>query len=148
MEDRTIRGVLAGILAGIIMNLWNLIDFYLFHITDIRFLDWSSVLVTWSRPTNSFTTIFFLAVNLLWDGFLGILFAQLLVSITSKGIIIKSSIFSLICWFTFKIIANLYRVPFLSGQQSIPGSISNVIGVIIWGITLGIILKRMEKHPT
>lgn len=143
--DRTFRGLIAGIAASIIMNIWNLLDFYLIHITQIRFLDWASVLLTWSKPTSSFATIFHLIIQLLWGGLLGILFVHLLVSTTSRGIIIKSTYFGLMCWFSFKIIVNLFRVPFLSGIQPVPGAMSNVFAVILWGISLGFILKRLEK---
>lgn len=40
--DRTTRGLLAGIIASIPMNAWNLFDYYFLHITQIRFLDWVS----------------------------------------------------------------------------------------------------------
>lgn len=143
--DRTFRGLTAGILAGIIMNLWNLPDYYFMQITQIRFLDWAAVLVTWSRPTSSFVTIVFLIIHLLWDGLLGIVFAHLLVSITTKGIIIKSCFFSVMIWFIFKILVNLCRVPFLSGIQPIPGAMSNLFAVILWGISLGYILMRLDK---
>ncbi|HWQ71628.1 MAG TPA: hypothetical protein VN370_04820, partial [Desulfitobacteriaceae bacterium] len=143
--DRTFRGLLAGMAAGLIMNLWNLADFYLLKITQIRFLDWAAVLITWSKPADSLATIFSFTIQLLWDGLLGILFAHLLVSITSRGIIIKSAYFSLMCWFIFIIIVNLFRVPFLSGVQSVPGAISNVFAVILWGISLGFTLKRLDR---
>jgi hypothetical protein len=143
--DRTIRGLIAGIIAGVFQNAWNLIDYYLFHITDIRFLDWVSVLLIWSRPKTGFFSVFCLLMQLFWDGFLGIIFAHILVSITSKSLIIKSTLYSLMLWFIFKGIVNLFRVPYLSGVQSIPGAMSNVFAIILWGIVLGLVLKKLDK---
>jgi hypothetical protein len=71
--DRTLRGLFAGVAAGAIMNLWNLLDFYFIHITQLRFLDWAAVLVSWSKPKGSFNTIFYLIMQLLWDGMLGMI---------------------------------------------------------------------------
>lgn len=143
--DRTIRGLLAGVIAGIVKDSWNLIDYYFLHITEIRFLDWAAILATWSRPRNSLGTVFFLMLQILWDGFLGIIFAHLLISITTRYLIVKSIFFSLMLWFAFKIIVNLYRVPLLSGIQPQPGAISNVMAVILWGVIMGLVLKKLDK---
>lgn len=143
--DRTLRGLLAGVIAGSAMNVWNLLDYYFFHITKIRFLDWASVLLSWSKPHTAGETVIYLTIHLLWDGFLGIIFAHLLVPITSTGVIIKSTLYGVLLWFSFKIIVNLYRVPVLSGLQPFPGAISNLLAVILWGIVLGIVLKKLDK---
>ena len=143
--DRTIRGLLAGVIAGIVKDGWNLIDYYFLHITEIRFLDWAAILATWSRPRNSLSTVFFLMLQILWDGFLGIIFAHLLISITTRYLILKSILFSLMLWFVFKIIVNLYRVPLLSGIQPQPEAISNVMAVILWGVIMGLVLKKLDK---
>lgn len=81
--DRTLRGLLAGAIAGIAMNFWNLLDYYFFHIIQIRFLDW----------------------------------------------------------------VNLYRVPVLSSSQPVPGALSNLLAVILFGIVLGLVLKKLDKPP-
>jgi len=143
--DRTIRGLLAGVIAGIVKDSWNLIDYYFLHITEIRFLDWAAILATWSRPRNNLSTVFFLMLQILWDGFLGIIFAHLLISITTRYLILKSILFSLMLWFVFKIIVNLYRVPLLSGIQPQPEAISNVMAVILWGVIMGLVLKKLDK---
>ncbi len=144
--DRTLRGLSAGLVAGIIKNAFNLFDYYFLNITNIRFIDWAAVLVTWSRPTGTFLTIFFLIITLLWDSLLGAVFAHVIFYTSSRRIFIKSTVFSLTAWFMFKIIVNLYRVPFLSGKQSTPGGMSNVLAVLLWGISLAFILKILEKN--
>ena len=144
--DRTLRGFLAGAVAGFAMNFWNLLDYYFFHITQIRFLDLAAVLLTWSKPQTVFATVIHLIIQMLiWNGFLGIIFAHLLVSITSRGLIIKSTIYSLLLWFFFKITVNFYRVPVLSGMQPLPGALSNLLAVILFGIVLGLVLKKLDK---
>lgn len=143
--DRTTRGLLAGIIAGIAMNIWNLFDFFILKITEIRFLDWLSVLLTWDKPANIFQEIIALLLQIIvWDGFLGIVFAYLVALTTSKGIVYKSTLYGLLLWFLFKVIVNFYRVPVLSGLQSYPGALSNLMAVILWGIILGITLKILE----
>lgn len=144
--DRTTRGLLAGIIAGVAMNVWNLFDYYILHITEIRFLDWLAVLLTWAKPANSFQEVISLVLQIIvWDGFLGVIFVHLVVLSTSKGIIYKSIFYGLVLWFLFKVIVNFYRVPVLSGLQPYPGALSNLMAVIIWGIIMGITLKIFEK---
>ncbi|UWG96229.1 hypothetical protein LPY66_15160 [Dehalobacter sp. DCM] len=144
--DRTTRGLLAGIIAGIAMNVWNLFDYYVFHITKIRFLDWLWVLLTLDKPENSLQSVIALIIQIIiWDGFLGVVFAHLLVMITSQGIVYKSTIYGLLLWFSFKVAVNFYRIPVLSGIQPFPGALSNLLAVILWGIILGLILKIFEK---
>ncbi|MFZ7102713.1 MAG: hypothetical protein ACOWWO_08645 [Peptococcaceae bacterium] len=146
--DRTTRGLLAGITAGVAMNTWNLFDYYFLHLTEIRFLDWLAVLITWTKPANTFQTVIALVLQtVIWDGFLGILFAHLVVLVTSEGIVYKSTLYSALLWFTFKVIVNLYRVPFLSGPGEQPhfGRLSNLLAIIIWGIIMGIMLKKLNK---
>lgn len=144
--DRTTCGFLAGIIGGIAMNIWNLIDYYVLHITQIRFLDWFIVLATLDKPTNAYMAVIGLILQItVWDGFLGILFAHLVPLITSKGIVYKSTLYGVLLWFIFKTIVNLYNVPVLSGMQPFPGGLSNLLAIILWGIVLGVVLKRF-KH--
>lgn len=145
--DRTTRGLLAGIIASISMNAWNLFDYYFLGITQIRFLDWVSVLLTLDKPFNTTVAVISLLIQMIvWDGFLGAVFAHLVPLITSRGLVYKSTLFSLVLWFSFKIIVNLYHVPFLSGKQAYPGGLSNLLAVIVWGIVMGLALKRLEKE--
>ena len=144
--DRTTRGFLAGIIAGAVMNAWNLIDYYFLHITEIRFLDWFSILTSWAKPENIFEAIIALIFQtVLWDGFLGVVFAHLIFLITSKGVVYKSVVYSLLCWFFFKVMVNFYHVPLLSGKQSLSGRLSNIMAAILWGIIMGLTLRKLDK---
>lgn len=145
--DRTTRGLVAGIIAGIAMNAWNLFDYYLLHITELRFLDWLSVLLTWKKPENSFQTVIALILQtVVWDGFLGIIFAHITVLTTSRLVVCKSVLYSVLLWFIFKTIVNLYRVPFLSADLPYNGRLSNLLAAIIWGIVMGLVLKALDKR--
>lgn len=129
------------------MEAWNLFDHYYLHLTQVRFLDWVSVLVTLKEPHN---TLGFMASLLfqviVWNGFLGALFAQMLTVTTSYGVVYKAVIFSLILWFVFKIVVNLYQVPILSGIHSVAGALSGLGAIILWGLTLGFALKRLDRY--
>ncbi len=144
--DRTTNGLLAGIIAGIAMNAWNLFDYYILHFTEIRFSDWFTALTTWDKPVNSIqVAIHLIFTIILWDGFLGIVFAHLINLINPKGLVYKAVFYSMLLWFFFKIIVNFYHVPVVSGAQPFPKAISNVLAIIIWGVILGLLLKKFEN---
>lgn len=145
--DRTLRGLVAGIIAGVVMNIWNLTDFYLFHISNLRLLEWVAVLTSGKKSQSSFQATTDFLVQIIWDGFLGIIFALLLTKITSKGVIIKSIVYSSLCWFFFRSIATLFRLEPLITGQTFPERFSNLMGAVLWGLVLGVLLKRFDRLP-
>lgn len=145
--DRTFRGLIAGIIAGIIMNIWNLTDFYLFRISNLRLLDWVAVLTSGEKSRSVFQSITDLIIQLIWDGFLGVIFAHLLVKITSEGIIVKSVIFGTLCWFLFRALAIVFKVTPLIAGYNFPSRLSSLLGAVLWGVVLGFFLKKFEEIP-
>jgi hypothetical protein len=145
--DRTFRGLIAGMIASIAMNIWNLIDYYFFHITHLRFLDWIAVLASGEKPQSIFEVIVDLILVILWNGVLGIIFAHLLMKITSRGVIVKSSIYGLLLCFAFHTITVLYRIAPITAGQTFPGRLSILLAALLWGIILGWVLKKFDTVP-
>ena len=147
--DRTLMGLVAGLIAGAAMNAWNLFDFYLLNLTQVRLVDWASCLTVWMRPTSTADIGLFLFIHLVWTGFLGVVFAHLVRLITSRHMLIKSTLYSLVLWFTFKVIINLYQVPFISGRPNpeLLGGLSMIFSAVLWGIVLGLMLRALDKEP-
>lgn len=143
--DKTFSGFFAGIYAGLIVSVISLPAYYWFHIVKIRFLDWTAILVLRDLPQNIPETIYALLLQLLWDGFLGIIFAFLLPLMSAKGYKTKGAIYGLFLSFIFCSIAVLFRVPFLSAKVPFVTVLFNQLCVIIWGIFLAVILKKLEK---
>jgi hypothetical protein len=145
--DRTFRGLIAGVIASVFMNAWNLMDYYFINFTNLRFLDWVAVIASGTKPSSNFEVIVDLVIAFIWDGALGVIFAHLLTKITSRGVIIKATIYSALLWFIFHGIAVFYRLtPILEGQ-TFPGRFSNFLSSILWGIILGWILKKLDTIP-
>lgn len=145
--DRTFRGLLSGLIAGIVMNIWNFTGVYLLRISNVRLLDWVAVLTSGAKSQSVIQAITDLIIQIIWDGFLGITFAHLLVKITSRGIIIKSVLFATILWFFFRAVAILYRITPLYVGQAFAERLFNLLGAVLWGVILGILLKRFDKTP-
>lgn len=146
--DRTCRGLTAGLAGGVAMNAWNLFDYYFLHITRIRFLDWAAVLLTWHRPQSFIEGTVALVVQNVWNAFMGAVFAHLIAAITSRALALKSVVYSLIAWFTYKGVVNIARVPVLSDHQTFSGRMSNLLAVIVWGLVVALALERLERSET
>lgn len=145
--DRTFRGLTAGIIAGIAMNIWNVVDYYFLHMTHILLLDYVAVLTSGNRSMSVFQAIIDLIVQIIWDGYLGIVFSHLITKITSQGIIIKSVLYGTLCWFFFRVVVVLFRIDPLIKGEGFFGRFSHLLGAILWGAVLGILLKKFEKEP-
>jgi hypothetical protein len=145
--DRTFRGFVAGLIAGVAMNIWNLTDYYFFHISNLRLLDWVAVLASGEKSQSIFQVTTDLIFQIVWDGLLGVVFALLLVKITSRGVIVKSALYGTLLWFIFRAVAILFKVTPLIARQTFSGRFSNLMAAILWGIILGLMLKRFDKIP-
>lgn len=142
--DRTLKGFIAGIGASLVVNAIQLPAYYWFHIIKIRFLDWAAILVMRGLPQNTAETIFALVQQLLWDGLLGSIFALMLPHISSKGYPIKGAIYGALLAFIFCSIAIMFRLPFLTEKVPLGTVLFNELCVLLWGIILAVILKKLE----
>ena len=50
--DRFHRGFIAGVISGIFLNVYNFICYYILKVTEIRFVDWTSIMAYGHRPEN------------------------------------------------------------------------------------------------
>lgn len=144
MEDRFTRGFIAGIIAGIAMNVPNYISFYLLDYAKLRFLDYASIALFGHRPLN-FTEIVVAQISqIFFAGFLGIIFAYLITGITSRNHLLKGWVFSLFIWFITFAIAIVFRMPDIS-KPATESVISNSVGATVYGLCLPAILGLLDN---
>ncbi len=145
--DRFHRGFIAGVIAGVFLNIYNFISYYVFKITEIRYIDWTSILMFGHRPENMNAIIVNIIFQLLWDGFLGVIFVYLIPKATSRGYLIKGPLYATFLTFVFRSIAELYRVPFLTDKFPLMTFQVDIVGVILWGLILTFTLKQLDQYP-
>lgn len=143
--DRTLRGLTAGIIAAIPKYLWNLIDYYWLHLNNLRFIDWSGMLMMGHIPDSTLDFIFASFLLFLCDGIIGIAFTYLLGKTTSRGFIIKGLVFSYVVTFIFRTLVLFYRIPVLSDSQTSLRMMSSMFAGFLWGGLTGLILKWLDK---
>ncbi len=143
LNDRFTRGFLAGLIAGIAMNFFSAISYYL-NWVEIRFIDWAGVLIFGQLPQGVFEITSSVLGQLLFTGVLGSIYAFLIIIISSKNNIFKGILYSLFIWFTSYALGILFRVPDLTHFDL--GTItSNFTGALIFGYVLALSLKWLDE---
>jgi uncharacterized membrane protein YagU involved in acid resistance len=143
LKDRFFRGAIAGVIAGIPMNIWSYFAYYT-NITEIRFVDWAAILIYGHKPTTLIQLIFAQFIQFIWVGFLGVLFAYAVPIITSRGVLLKGAFYGLFVGFAVYSITTILKVQYLA-KTPFDNAISNHIGGLIWGIVMAEVLRRMSK---
>lgn len=143
--DRFFRGLIAGMLGGVAMNLWTLVALYVLNWEIIRFVDWAGIILFGDLPRSHLQGLFALWMQILWSGLLGVGFAFLIPQVTSQGYLIKSAFYGVIVGFFSYAIPTLLQVPILA-EHSFATVFSNHTGGLIWGLVLGASLKWLDKR--
>jgi len=143
MKDRFTRGFMAGVLAGLISSVWNIISYHLINMSTIRFLDFAAILTYGRRTRTIWEALFSWAATVFFYGLSGIIFIYLIKIVTSENLIFKGFLFGITTWFFSYTITYLFKIPELS-RISFLTAFSNFIGAVIYGIALGYVLKILD----
>ncbi|MCK8826785.1 hypothetical protein MWH25_03370 [Natroniella acetigena] len=141
--DRTYKGLFAGTISAIIMNSINLTFFYVFNLTEIRFIDWTGLVMLGRIPDNTFEIVYILIIQIFWTGSLGIFFCLLIPHLSSQGNIVKGGLYAFLLTFIFRSVVILYDIAPLN-NISTTTSLINVTSAFLWGLILALILQRLE----
>jgi len=138
LRDRFTRGLIGGIVGGIVMNIFNLFSYYL-GIAELRYIDWAAVVIYGTKPENMIETVFALVGQIIFAGVLGIIFAYLIIFVSSTNYLLKGAVFGAVIWFLLYGISLLYKI-----ESTIPlhfdTAASDLVGSIIFGVILSKIL--------
>lgn len=146
MENRFERGFIAGIIGGIIMNVWSFISGYI-QFTEVRIVDWGGIMFFGHTPPFTLIeTIVALGLQLGFSGFLGVIFAFLIPVITSRNLYFKGLVYSAAVWFLIYGVTTLFRVP-----GTVPATVgtvfSNLISAFLFGLGTAFYLKQFSAAP-
>lgn len=144
LEDRFLRGFLAGVIASLIQNTVNLFSYHVLNYAKKRYLDFASEMLLGRMPETLFEAIFAQISQILFSGFLGVLFAYLLVSINTKNYLFKGWLYAIILWFFIYASGIAFKIPSLH-KVAIQTAVSNFIGTTIYGLVLAETLHRLDK---
>lgn len=135
MEDRLTRGFVAGIAGGVVSNAWSMFA-GLMGWTTVRQADLIAVLVYAHTPPFERSEITLaLICHLMISGVLGIIFAYWVLRVTSRNLLVKGWIFSVVAYFTAEMIPTLFQIP---GTIPTPlkTALCDFVGATIFGLVL------------
>ncbi|OWZ82847.1 hypothetical protein [Natranaerobius trueperi] len=142
MHDRFYYGFISGILAGIfplIINLGSL----LVNLTTLIWSDFMSVYIIGRTPEGMLETLFFIVVQFVFLGVVGILFNFLLPHILSERIALKGFVYGIVVWFVLFTMPTLLGIPKLE-ELPIKTAITHLFSAGAWGIALALILNKIN----
>jgi len=142
--DRFTRGFIAAIPGWLLMNIWSYIAYQL-NFSELRYVDWASVMIFGNLPLNHLEGIVALFIHLIFMGFLGVIFTFLVPEITSKHLWLKGIVFSIVVGFAIHAIPILFKTPHLI-RTSLTTTITDYLGGIIWALTFAYSLKWINNR--
>ncbi|HMM20413.1 MAG TPA: hypothetical protein PKA10_06715 [Selenomonadales bacterium] len=140
MEDRLVRGFVAGVIGGVAANLWSFLAGYL-QWTTLRYADWTAIIIFAHRPPfTAGETVWATLIQIGFSGGLGVIFAYLLLLIESRNILFRGWLYAEAVWFLIYGVTTLFQV---DGSFPLPLKtvISNSIAAAIYGLVLAQNLK-------
>ncbi len=143
MKDRVTAGLISGIIAGIAMNIIDWIAVFLGLYRE-RLLDWAAVLLYGHLPRTTMEIAFAQLCQILFAGFLGLIFSSLLLKFSSGNYLVKGWTFSILAWFSIYGISIAIRLPNFT-QHEFLATVSHFISASIYGLVLAYTLNKLEK---
>lgn len=149
LSDRLTMGFIAGIVAGIVMNIESYVA-YALDLDTLRFVDWSGVIIFGHQPPFSVGEILFAQLcQLFITGVLGIIFVYLIPRVTSENIVLKGWIYSVATWLVIYVL-DIFLLE-IEGITELPlrSAVSNIVGASFYGLVLAWLTKRFaNKLPS
>lgn len=143
-KDRYLRGAIAGVTAGLLMNIISLIIVEGFNFGEDLATDYMTEMLLGRQSLILFEKIISIFAHLLFTGLLGVLFSYLLLLIGSKFIIFKGISYSWTAWFMLYSVGILFEVPLLKINTAETVTI-HAITALVYGLVLSISISYLEK---
>lgn len=146
LKDKVFAGFIAGISAAFFADIANWIFHYM-NLMDVRFMDWASIILLGHKVNNSFQIVVMQICQIIWDGFLGVVFLMLIPIIKSKGIILKGILYAFLLLFIFRVLTVLFALEPLK-NISFETFLCHVLCSLIWGFFVSYILLNIYDVQT
>ena len=148
IKDRIASGFIAGLLAGIVMNIIDYISYFLIKFdTRELLLDWTAVML-FGRLAQSLPEFILAQVaQIFFAGFLGIVFSYALLKLTSGHYLLKGWIYGVITWFFIYAVTIAFQVPLLK-THFFEAVATNIVAASAYGLILAEALNYLDSKST
>lgn len=142
-NDRFIKGLFAGLVAGIVHDFYDVIT-NLLKIDEHSYFDWVGIVIIGKEPKTLIEYILTISAKTFLSAILGILFAYLIPKLTSKNLVIKGSIFGATIWFIFFTAVFVFKIEKLMDTNA-TSALSDAVNSIVYGIILALGYNYLDK---
>jgi hypothetical protein len=136
MNDRFTNGLLAGVMAGLVHAAFSLTSKFILKWTEKSVAGFGALLSFNRPPEGIFEHVWGLLVYLGGAAGLGVIFAYLILLITSEKLFLKAIVFSMGSWFLLGDVL----VPRISGTTDAPFTLGTVSSAAVGSVLFGIVL--------
>lgn len=142
-RDRLLRGFWAGLVGGIVMNLYSVVLLAL-NWTEMPFYKWAAIIILGKANVGgTMAVILGTAGHLIFTALLGIGFSYLIPHLKNRYLLFKGWVYAVGVWFVIYGFSTLYKV-----QGTIPilpkTAIANFFGAGIYGLVTAYVIGRLE----
>lgn len=145
MNDRFIRGLIAGAAGGAAAVAVNLFLINIVRFGQLRFYDISGVMIFGREPERFAEKVFAEIGHLGLSATVGIILAYVFPRMKSRYLWIKGLFFGCAVWYAVYAVMVLYKVPEVKGA-SLPSAIANLVSSGVFGLVTVGLLKLFDRH--
>lgn len=142
--DLSLRGFIAGMLAGAVMAATNIVLVHL-NLSNLLYADWALMYVVGHIDQSLLGKIIGQLAHIFFTGIIGLLFARIVQDRNYYQL--KGIIWSLVVWFSTNATPVLFQTEPLSNKD-LKSTIAHSVTAIIYGWVLAEIISRIEKRRT
>ncbi|MGI6711897.1 MAG: hypothetical protein ACOX4L_04070 [Bacillota bacterium] len=144
MNDRFIKGVIAGTIASIAKNIPDLLLHNVFMITEKSFWDYTSIIASGKHPQGLFEHAYSFFFEIIFSIFLGLTYTYLIPYFKTNYNLLRGAIYGGIVWFAIRTWVVSFQIsPLL--QEGRNTMIVNSLLSILFGIILEWIIQLLIK---
>ena len=145
INDRLINGAIAGAAGAVIQNLYAF-AVRLFDYTGPTYITYGKIILAIEDNSGLLSNSMGLLGHFVWDIILGIIFAYIISSTTSRYYIWKGLLYGAVVWYFIKAGATMFKIPEIMGVN--PATVVFFfIGALLYGLVVSYSLKVLDTRP-
>jgi small basic protein len=145
-EDRFIRGIISGIIAGILKDVPAVILKYLIEKPHSTFWDYMSLLTLGKIPNSWDEYLLSLIVEVLWCAVLAIIFVYLQPKFQSEFYIVQGVGYGTFIWLLIRAMVYFFQTSELIHDRPL-AALMNLSISIFYGVTVAVVNHKLEFAP-
>lgn len=144
LQKRIFNGLIAGLVAGIVMDAIENAAYLLWRQPKVRAVDWVYVILTRRRPVTPREFYLGYLGHLVFNIGLGVAFSMIIYKSRPEKLVLKGWAWAAAVWVVAQVFTVLSKLPFLS-DQGWKTRVQHLILASAYGMVLGTTVQRTEE---